>query len=78
MRILDNTEAKPLEDITLYLTPAEAVQLRHSLDHLISNPAEHHVHLDDDSYKRELTVAIYTGENLMEFDEQSRKLITND
>ena len=74
MRILDNETSRPLEDVTLYLTKAEAVQLAGYLQDLLAS-GEHHSHLNDDEYARQLTVAIYTDENLSEFDERSRRLI---
>ena len=76
MRILDNETGKPLVDIGLYLTPSEAREMSHALDHLLTKPEDHHIHLNDEGYQREVTLAVYTEGNLNEFDEQSRRLIT--
>ena len=74
MRILDNGSNRPLEEVTLYLTRAEAAQLAGYLQDMLTS-GEHHSHLNDDEYARQMTVAIYTDENLNEFDERSRRLI---
>jgi len=75
MRILDNQTSRALEDICLYLTPSEAKEMMHYLENLLANRDEHHAHINDSSYQREVTLAIYTEDNLNQFDERSRKLI---
>jgi hypothetical protein len=75
MRILNNQTGQALEDICLYLTPAEAKEMMGALENLLINRSENHAHLSDNSYQREVTLAIYTDDNLDEFDERSRKLI---
>lgn len=75
MRILDGLSDRPLHDVCLYLTPAEAAQLAFALKRLINDPADHHVHVHDADYKHEITVTIYRDDNLSSFDERSRRLI---
>lgn len=76
MRMLDNETGNTLENVTLYLNPDDLRQMQHALNQLSDDPSEHHVHLNDESYQRELTVAVYTKDNLMSFDERSRKLLS--
>ena len=78
MRILDNANVRPIKQITLYLTMDEAKSLYNQLDKLISKPKIHHIHVEDESFEREITVAIYTDSNISEFDERSRRLIEKD
>lgn len=77
MRLLDQDTSNELLDVAVYLTPSEVQQMVAALTNLLNNPAEHHVHLNDDSYSREITISIYTDQNLNQFDERSRRLIVN-
>lgn len=61
--------------VNLYLTKAEASELRDALNELIARPERHHQHVPDEGYAREVTVAVYDPGNLEGFDEQSRNLI---
>jgi hypothetical protein len=78
MRILDGDHDRPLGQITLYLTVEEARSLQGQLGDLISKPQLHHVHIEDDTFTKEATIAIYEPSNLSRFDERSRKLIEKD
>ncbi len=73
MRIFERNTNQVFEEIEIFLTLEEANELCGRLDGLISNLKAHHIHLDSDN--KELMVAIYTKENLDEFDERSRELI---
>ena len=75
MRIYDPKTKQVLQNVTLYLTPAEADELGQSALDLAKNPKEHHHHVFDAECKREITVAVYTAENASEFDAESRKVI---
>lgn len=75
MRIYDPEDDKALKDIILYLTPPEARQLICYLEGLLEHPKDHHAHLNDSKYQREITVALYTGDNLLAFDERSKRLL---
>lgn len=78
MRILDYGNDRPLKQVALFLTMDEAKSLYEQLGDLISKPKLHHVHIEDDSFTREITIAIYTPSNLSPFDERTRKLIERD
>ncbi|MBI2743648.1 MAG: hypothetical protein HYX48_07000 [Chlamydiales bacterium] len=77
MRIYDLNSEKKFDKVTLYLTPEEARELKDSLELLLNNKAHHHEHIPDreSDFKREITVCIYTEDNLSSFDERSRRLI---
>jgi len=80
MRILDPNTDKAINEIGIFLTLNEAKELRDKLERLIDNPSEHHNHIEDAGMDpmKELTVAIYTHDNMRMFDERSRKLIEED
>ena len=78
MRILDSDHDRALKHITLFLTPEEAKSLHEQLDNLIANPQPHRIHVEDNSFTKETTIAIYETPNLFHFDERSRRLIEND
>jgi len=78
MRILDQDSDKPLNEVILYLTHAEAVELRDSLNSLLDKLSNDHAHISDENYQRELTVCIYDIKNLFGFNERSKKLILHD
>jgi hypothetical protein len=75
MRILDNDTGSSISNMTLYFTRAEAEEVAQSIRRLIVTPAEHHVHINDAGYEREITITIYSEADLTEFDERSRQLI---
>jgi hypothetical protein len=78
MHILDQDSDKALGDVILYLTLAEALELRDGLNELIKKPLNNHTHVSDENYQRELTVCIYDKENLEGFNKRSINLITHD
>ncbi len=69
------SDSTPLNNITVYLTPAEALQMIGHLEQLLAEPEQHHAHLNDDEYQREITLTVYQAECLDEYDERSKKLI---
>ncbi len=75
MRILDLASDKSLENICIYLTPFEAKQMLGYLEDLLGGRIQHHAHLNDENYEREITLSIYQEDTLNEFDERSKKLI---
>ena len=78
MRILNNENAGPLKDITLFLTKEEATELKDDLERLIKNIGNNEQHINDIEYFRELTVTLYNPNNLNHFDERSKKLKLED
>lgn len=78
MRILDQNSDKTVNNVILYLTYSEALELRDSLNDLLNKPLNNHTHINDESYKRELTVCIYDVNNLEGFNKKSIDAILND
>lgn len=78
MRILDSINDRPLKRIALILTADEAQSLLNQLGKLISKPKIHHIHVEDEAFEREITLAIYTEANISQLDERTRKLIEKD
>jgi hypothetical protein len=78
MRILDEDNDRSLKRITLFLTADEANSLYNQLGKLLSKPKTHHLHVEDENFEREITLAIYSASDLLKFDERSRKLIEKD
>jgi hypothetical protein len=74
MRIIDLTTNQLLEDVLIMLTPEEAARLWGAVEHIDATKANH-IHVDDVEHKREITVAIYTKENLRFFRDEVRKVI---
>ncbi len=78
MRIMDmknNSINTTLKSVLIMLTPEEALELW-SLTKNIDPSRGDHIHVDDAEYKRQITVAIYTEENLHFFREDVRKVIS--
>lgn len=78
MRILDERTDKSLSHVTLYLTLAEASELKDALDALISDHVGRHEHIPSDDYSKEVTICVYDSSNLSDFNERSRQLIMQD
>ena len=75
MRIYDHEAKKELSSITLFLTPDEALELASDAEDLSRNPQKHHTHISNKDYDREIILAVYTDENLSQFDEESKMII---
>jgi hypothetical protein len=75
MRIYDPKRKQLLERVTLFLTPAEAKELGQAAMDLTQRQKHHHHHIADLEFKREITVAVYTPENVAAFDDESRKIL---
>lgn len=79
MRIYNVDKDEKLNNVTLYLTTDEAQEMKDSLELLINNNHQHeHIPDREDAFKREITVCIYSKDNLSHFDERSKKLILHD
>jgi hypothetical protein len=77
MRIIDEENKRTLSSILIMLTPDEVFELVGMLKAL--DPIKNdHAHLNDINYKREVTVGIYTKENLHLFKEEIRKILSED
>jgi hypothetical protein len=75
MRIYDPSMKQVLRKVTLFVTPEEAAELGQSALELASHPENHHHHVPDAEYQREITVAVYTPATLAEFDAESQNII---
>ena len=75
MIIYDKDNKRCLSGVTLFLTPSEAAELGSSAASLSAHPDRHHHHVNSADYLAEIVVAVYTDENLGEFDMDSQKLI---
>jgi hypothetical protein len=78
VRIYDAKAKKQLGQITLYLTPDEAAELADTARGLAKDPAQHHGHVSSADYSREVTIAVYTPDNLSQFDAESRNILADD
>ncbi len=80
MRILDRGHDRPLSKIGLFLTKDEALELRDSLTSLLENKARKgfHHHINNAEYSKEITLAIYSENDLSEFDKRTQHLIQDD
>jgi hypothetical protein len=81
MRIFHRDTDQTFKDIELFLTKEEAEDMIDGLQALLKNPDFHHIHLDRISEKdnfKQITIAVYYGDNIHTFDLRSRKLILED
>ncbi len=79
MRIYSYDQDTSFDEIFVYLTPEEIEDLIGKLKVLLQNPNIHHIHFTEldtnNASLREMTVSVFTGKNLSEFDERSKRLI---
>jgi hypothetical protein len=78
VRILDEDSDRSCENITLFLTKQEAVNLSGAVAALLEGPLDRHEHVDSDDFKKELTVCIYDASDLSGLNDRSRRLIELD
>jgi hypothetical protein len=79
MRILNEDSNKSMKNALLLLTVQEASELRDDLERLISQKIfNDHSHINDSDYEHELTIALYNPDNIEEFNERTKKLISHD
>ena len=77
MRILDESADKKLDRVMIYFTKEEASEMKDSLELLLSNKTAHY-HINDESFEKEITISLYSKEDLSHFDARSKKLIEED
>jgi hypothetical protein len=74
--IIYNREIKKIYgDMEIFLTKDEAFYLQSMLNELINKPQIHHIHINNKCYNKELMIAVYSNDNLSEFDKESKVLI---
>jgi hypothetical protein len=76
MRILDLENDKVLTSVLIMLTPEEAHELLGSIRSIKPEIGDH-IHVNDQNFLREITIAIYTPNNLKYFNERVREIINN-
>jgi len=76
MRIYDDENEKALKTILIMLTPEEVKELIDSLECLTTK--NDHVHVNDESYRWEITVGLYTPQNTHTFRPEVVRLIQED
>ena len=77
MKIYDPKSKRLLTGITVFLTPDEAAELAAATQVLADDPYLHNEHVANSDYSVEITVAVYTPENLQQYDEESRAIIAS-
>jgi hypothetical protein len=63
LRILDDNSSEKLDNIIIFLTMEEIIQLRGYLNQLLDNPKLQHFHLSSPDYQKEITVCLYDKDN---------------
>jgi hypothetical protein len=77
MRIYDEDNNRTIKRATLLLTEHEARELLDGLRSLLKNPSEH-VHVADERYEHENTLAIYDANKVGHFHERIKQVIKED
>lgn len=79
MRIFDE-DKKSINNISIYLTKSEALEVVNSLKYILENFQHNadHDHINDIEYKREITLCVYDENDLSGFNEETKKLIQED
>ncbi len=75
MKIYDPDTKRTLNNIILFLTEEEAAELGFSATDLFEHPEKQHHHINDANYKNEITISVYTEDNIDLFDEESKRVI---
>ncbi|MBX7067639.1 MAG: hypothetical protein K1X28_10455 [Parachlamydiales bacterium] len=76
-----NTETdKKTENISLFFTHDEALQLKAYLDQFLAKPIDRglHFHLNSEDYQKQITVCIYDPNKINQLHPRARKLILED
>jgi hypothetical protein len=61
------------------LTPEEARELASKVKNLCQHPNEpDHIHVNDIDFTKEITVAIYTPENIKHFNKDIQRILASD
>jgi hypothetical protein len=77
--MLDETSNQSVKNLTLLLEKTEAIQLIGYLEDLVSGESPNeHFHLNDTSYTKEITLALYEDERLDGFSDRYKLLIAED
>jgi hypothetical protein len=74
MRIINDKDMTTLSRILIMLTPSEASELSNKIKSIDPNIGEH-IHINDQEYAREITIAIYTDQNMHYYTKEIVELI---
>jgi hypothetical protein len=77
MRILNKRNGETINSVVLMLTPEEAKRLVDLVSSIKPEEGDH-IHIDDLESSREITILVYTPQNLNFFNEAVRKTINED
>lgn len=78
MRLLNESDDQALRRIILYLTRSEAEEFRDAISDLLQDPKGKHSHIPSSDYQKEVTICIYSEDDVSGFDDRSKRLIIND
>ncbi|MEO2073788.1 MAG: hypothetical protein ABGX20_00005 [Bacillus sp. (in: firmicutes)] len=80
MRIFDEDNKIPIKNVSIFLTRSEAAEMVDSLNDILENFQHNadHAHINDNDYKREITICVYEDNDLRGFNEEAKKLINED
>ncbi len=78
MRILNQDTNSSINRIIIYLTSAEAKELRDSVEHLLTVSDVQHEHIPSEDFRKEISVTIYNPDSLDVFDDRSKRIILDD
>jgi hypothetical protein len=74
MHILTGTADKTINSVLILLTPDELKELLDKLRSVNADSGDH-VHVSNIDFSQEITLAVYTSNNLRYFSEKVRKII---
>lgn len=78
MIIYDRANKLSFSDIEIFLTKEELSYMHSMSGELLKKPEIHHIHLNNIDNSKEITFALYSHENINEFDEESKILINSE
>ena len=80
MRISNDITDEKLDQITVFLTKTEALQLKAYLEDFLNRSADKglHFHLSAEDHQKEITICIYNPENIEMLHPRAQKLILED
>lgn len=74
MRILDEDSGKLIDSVMIMLAPSEAQELISKLKSMDATKGDH-IHVNDLDFTKQITVLIYTSQNLHLFNEKVRQAV---
>ena len=78
MRILDEDNDVRLDNICVFLTQNEIIEMIGCLNNLLNKFENSHVHMSSLDYQKEITICKYDINNLSALHDRAKKLIIED